>query len=194
MLARLSLWLDRALQAFTLALIVALACVVLAGVAFRYSGRSLIWYDEVASVLLAWITFAGAALAVLRNAHLGFNGLLFGLPPRGRAALFWTGEAIFLATFAVTAWAGWAILGIFGTETMTTLRFVPRSVVQSIVPAAAALIVLGRLLTLPGRLADVRSGRDPEAAEIEHEIARAEAELARGRAGGQAGGRGERAR
>ena len=193
-MARLSLWLDRALQAFTLALIVALACVVLAGVAFRYSGRSLIWYDEVASVLLAWITFAGAALAVLRNAHLGFNGLLFGLPPRGRAVLFWTSEAIFLATFAVTAWAGWAILAIFGSETMTTLRFVPRSAVQSIVPVSAAIIVVARLLTLPERLADVRSGRDPEAAEIEHEIARAEAELARGRAGGQAGSRGERAR
>ena len=185
-MARLALWLDRALQAFTLGLIVALACVVLLGVAFRYSGNSLIWYDEVAAVLLAWITFAGAALAVLRNAHLGFNGLLFGLPPAGRMILFWTGEAIFLATFAITAWAGWAILEIFGTETMTTLRFVPRSLVQSIIPASAALIVLGRLMTLPQRLADVRAGRDPEAAEIEHEIARAEAELARGR--------GERAR
>ena len=180
MLARLALWLDRALQGFTIALIVALAVVVLTGVAFRYSGNSLIWYDEVAAVLLAWITFAGAALAGLRNAHLGFSGLLFGLPPAGRMALFWTGEAIFLATFAIVAWAGWAILGIFGTETMTTLRFVPRAAVQSVVPAAAVLIVLGRLLTLPGRLADVRAGRDPEAVEIEHEIARAEAELARG--------------
>ena len=187
-MARTALWLDRALQAFTLVLIVTLAVVVLMGVAFRYSGNSLIWYDEVAAVLLAWITFAGAALAVLRNAHLGFNGLLFGLPPLGRMILFWLGEAIFLATFAIVAWAGWAILEIFGTETMTTLRFVPRSLVQGIVPVAAGLIVLGRLLTLPRRLADVRSGRDPEAQEIEHEIARAEAELARGRARGRGEG------
>lgn len=186
MLDRTALWLDRALQVFTLVLLVTLACVVLLGVGFRYTGNSLIWYDEVAAVLLAWITFAGAALAVLRNAHLGFSGLLYGLPPAGRMVLFWTGEAIFLATFAVTAWAGWAILDIFGSETMTTLRFVPRTVVQGIVPVAAGLIVLGRLLTLPRRLADVRSGRDPEAQEIEHEIARAEAELARGRGEGRA--------
>ncbi|WP_233416956.1 TRAP transporter small permease [Halovulum marinum] len=183
MMARLSRLLDAALQAATILMIVALACIVLLGVAFRYSGNSLIWYDEVAAVLLAWITFTGAALAGLRNAHLGFNGLLFGLPMTGRMVCFWLGEAIFLTTFAVTAWAGWAILDIFGNETMTTLRFVPRSFVQGILPVSAALLILGRLLTLPERRVEVRAGHDPEAAEIEYEIARAESELARANAG-----------
>lgn len=172
--------LDLVLQVATLLLIVGLTCVVLAGVAFRYSGNSLIWYDEVAAVLLAWITFLGAALATFRNAHLGFSGLLFGLPPTGRLVLFWVGEAIFITVFAIVVWAGWKILGIFGNETMTTLRFVPRSVVQGILPVSAALMVLGRLLTLKDRLVDVRAGADPETREIAHEIARAEADLARG--------------
>lgn len=180
MLTSLARWLDLILQVATIVMIVVLACVVLLGVAFRYSGNSLIWYDELSSVLLAWITFTGAALATLRNAHLGFNGLLFGLPPAGRLILFWLCEAIFVATFAIVAWAGWSILQIFGNETMTTLRFVPRSVVQGVLPVSAALMILGRLLTLPKRLSDVRSGRDPETAEIEYEIARAEAEIARG--------------
>ncbi len=179
MISKVSRALDVVLQVVTLSLIVALTCVILAGVAFRYSGRSLIWYDEVAVVMLAWITFLGAALATLRNAHLGFNGLLFGLPPVGRAVLFWLGEAIFVAVFAIAAWSGWAILEIFGNETMTTLRFVPRWFIQGILPVSAALMVLGRLLTLPARLGDVRAGLDPEAQEIAHEIARAEAELAR---------------
>ncbi|MHA3979004.1 TRAP transporter small permease [Halovulum sp. GXIMD14794] len=182
MMSRLSRVLDAALQLATILMIVALACVVLLGVAFRYSGNSLIWYDEVAVVLLAWITFTGAALAGLRNAHLGFNGLLFGLPPKARMVLFWVGEAIFFATFGIVAWAGWAILEIFGNETMTTLRFVPRSVVQSILPISAALMIVGRLLNMPQRLTDVRLGRDPESVEIEHEIARAESELSRARA------------
>lgn len=175
---RLIRWLDVALQVATIGMIVVLACVVLAGVAFRYTGNSLIWYDEVAIVLLAWITFTGAALGVLRNAHLGFSGLLYGLPPRGRLALFWTNEAIFLTTFAIVAWGSWVILGIFGSETMTTLRFVPRWFVQGIVPVSAALMILGRLLTMPERLSNVRAGRDPDSEEIEHEIARAEEELA----------------
>lgn len=171
--------LDIGLQATTLAMIVTLACIVVMGVAFRYSGSSLIWYDEVSSVLLAWITFTGAALAVLRSAHLGFNGLLFGLPGPFRMTLFWVVEVIFLATFGIVAWGGWAILEFFGSETMTTLRFVPRTFVQGILPVAAVLIILARLLTLPERLTAVRVGVDPESEEIAHEIARAEAELAR---------------
>lgn len=181
MLARLVRLFDIALQAATIGLIVALACVVLAGIAFRYTGNSLIWYDEVAITLLAWITFTGAAFAVFRNAHLGFNGLLYGLPPRGRLILFGIVEAIFFAVFAVVLWSGWAILDIFGGETMTTLRFVPRAFIQSIVPIGAGLMILGRLLTLPERLANVRAGRDPDTLEIEHEIARAQAEIALGR-------------
>lgn len=181
MTASLTRALDAVLQVATLALIVGLTCVILAGVSFRYSGNSLIWYDEVAAVLLAWITFLGAALATLRNAHLGFNGLLFGAPLRARLALFWLGETIFIVCFLIVAWAGWAILDVFGTQTMTTLRFVPRSVVQGILPVSAALMVLARLLTMAGRLRDVRAGVDPEAQEIAHEIARAEAELRGGR-------------
>ena len=177
MMARFTHWLDLALQVATIALIVVLSCVVLLGVAYRYTGNSLIWYDEVAAVLLAWITFSGAAFAVLRNAHLGFSGLLYSLPPTIRAVVFWIGEVIFFASLGAIGWAGWAILDIFGNETMTTLRFVPRSVVQSIIPVSAGVMLLGRALTLPERLSDLRVGLDPETREIEHEIARAEAEL-----------------
>jgi len=175
---RLVRWLDLSLQAVTLTLIVALAVVVLMGIAFRYTGNSLIWYDEVASVLLAWITFFGAALAMNRDAHMGFSGLLYSLPPTGRFVLFCVVEAIVFTALAVTVWAGWTILGIFGNETMTTLRWMPRSVVQGVLPLSAVLMVLARGLTLPERLGHVRDGRDPEAREIEDEIARAKADLA----------------
>ena len=57
MIARLTRILDLALQIFTIALIVVLACVVLLGVVFRYSGNSLIWYDEVAAVLITQVDY-----------------------------------------------------------------------------------------------------------------------------------------
>ena len=85
---------------------------------------------------------------------------------------------LFVAVFAVVLWGTWVILGIFGSETMTTLRWVPRWFIQGIVPVASAVMILGRLLTIPERLANVRAGRDPDSEEIEHEIARAEAEIA----------------
>lgn len=182
MLSRSIRWLDRALQIATIAMIVVLALVVLLGVAYRYTGQSLIWYDEVAAALLAWITFTGAALAVLRNSHMGFNGLMFGLPGPGRFVLFGIVELLFLTICAIVTWAGWAILEIFGDEVMTTVRFVPRAVLQGVLPVSFALMFVGRLLTLPQRLQAVRDGVDPDTAEIEHEIARAEAELAQARA------------
>ncbi|MDW4499985.1 TRAP transporter small permease [Sulfitobacter sp. D35] len=175
---RLIRWLDLLLQAVTIGLIIILAVIVLMAVAFRYSGASLIWYDEVAIVLLAWITYTGAALAVLRNAHLGFAGLLYGLPQAGRFVLFAINEIVFIGAFAVVVWGSWVMLGIFGSETMTTLRWVPRWFIQGIVPVAGILMILGRLLTLPERLGNVRSGRDPDSEEIAQELARAEAEIA----------------
>ena len=49
---------------------VVLAVEVTLGVVFRASAQSLVWYDEVASVLLAWLTFYGSALAsVQARAH-----------------------------------------------------------------------------------------------------------------------------
>ena len=176
-MAILARWLDVFFQLVTLALLVALLGVVLLGVGFRYSGHSLIWYDEVASMLLAWITFAGAGLATLRNAHLGFSGLLFGLPRSGRIALFIVVELIFLATFAVIGWAGWSILDIFAGETLISVRFITRSFVQSILPISAGLVILARFLTVFERYRDVRDGVDPEMQEIKGEIARAESEL-----------------
>jgi len=167
---------DFVLQAITLLLLLALLVVVLLGIVFRYSGNSLIWYDELAAMLLAWITFSGAALAMLRNAHMGFSGLLFGLPQPARTVLFWLVEILVLVILGITLWAGWAILAIFGNESLTSLPFLERSVVQSVLPAGAALMVLARLLTLPHRLADVVRGVDPETHEIETEIARAETE------------------
>lgn len=177
-MGRLIVALDRVLQGVTLGLLLALTGVVLLGIGFRYSGNSLIWYDELAATLLAWITFSGAALAMLRGSHMGFSGLLYGLPQPSRTAVFWLVEVLVLAILGIATWAGWAILGIFGTESLTSLPFLERRVVQSILPLGAALMVLARMLTLGARLGDMRAGVDPERHEIETEIRRAETEHA----------------
>ncbi|MFN3615711.1 MAG: TRAP transporter small permease [Rubrimonas sp.] len=169
--------LDLILQAITLALLLALAAVVLLGVAYRYSGASLIWYDELASIMLAWLTFTGAALAALRNGHLNFAALQLALPRPTRMVLFIAVELIFVACFSIVAWAGWALLEFFGDERLTTLRFMPRAVAQGVLPVCAALTIVARLLTLPQRWAETWRGLDPEAEEIAQEIARARREM-----------------
>ena len=95
----------------------------------------------------------------------------------GRIVLFCLVEAIFLVTFAIIGWAGWAILEIFGNETMVSVRWVSRAFIQGILPVSAAIVVLARLCTLQERYHAVLSGIDPETREIEQEIARAGEEM-----------------
>ena len=62
--------LEATLQAILVFLVVALTTVVVVAVVYRKLGASLTWYDEVASIMLAWVTYYGAALAALKRGHI----------------------------------------------------------------------------------------------------------------------------
>ena len=141
--------LQRALEFAVLGLTTTLAVVVVLGVVFRKLGAALVWYDEVASILLAWLTFYGAALAALHRAHIGFPKLVDGLGPAYRRPLILLGEVFVLAFFLVTAWAGWRVFGILGGETLVSLPWVPQRLTQSVVPIGAVLFIIAELVTLP---------------------------------------------
>ena len=173
MIDRLARILRAILEFVTIGLVVALALVVVAAVVARYVfNSSFIWYDEVASVMLAWITFYGAALAMLRRRHLGFAGLIVSLPAPARATAFLVAEAVTLAVFVVFAYGGWLVLDILGRETLVSLD-VPLRVTQSAVPVGCALVILAQLLSAPRAWRETMSGRTAEDDEIEEELARA---------------------
>ena len=173
MLPSLSRALNLLLAAIGVTLLVALAAVVIAAVAFRYSGNSLIWYDEVASVLLAWISFFGAAYASLKRSHLGAATLLLMLPKVLRLAGFLLAEAIVLTVFAVVAYYGWKVLDIMAGDTLVALRWVSLSFTQSCIPVGAGLIMLAQITSAPQAWSWLAAGIGQEEAEIESEIARA---------------------
>ena len=175
MIDRFARWLRLALEVVTIGLVVGLAVVVVAAVVARYVfNTSFVWYDEVASVMLAWITFYGAALAMLRRRHIGFAGGLLAMPERPRAILFVVAEFVIAAVFAAFAYAGYLVLGIFGNETLVSLD-IPLRYTQSAVPVGAALVLLAQALSLPQAWRDTMAGRSAEDEEIEEELARAAA-------------------
>lgn len=161
------------LEVWTITMVVTLAVIVVAAVVARYVfNSSFIWYDEVASVLLAWITFYGAALANLRRRHLGFAGFVVTLPHPLRATVFVIAELVVLTVFVILAWWGWLILDILGNETLISLE-IPLKVTQSAVPIGCALVVLAQLLSAPEAFRTLMEGRSAEDEEIAEEIARA---------------------
>jgi TRAP-type C4-dicarboxylate transport system permease small subunit len=130
------------------ALMVALFVEVTLGVVFRALGQALIWYDELASVLLAWLTFYGAALASVRRAHIGCPELVEALSWRARRPLSIVAQIIVIAFFVLLGSVGASILPILATDSMVSLSWVPMSVVQSVIPISAALIVVAEITHL----------------------------------------------
>jgi TRAP-type C4-dicarboxylate transport system permease small subunit len=150
----------RVLEWVVSALMVVLAVEVTLGVVFRGIGHSLIWYDEVASVLLAWLTFYGAALASVKRAHIGCPELLDAMPWRARRAFNIAAEVVVIAFFVLLGWVGASVLPILATDALVSLPSIPMSVVQSVIPISAALIVVAELL----HLVDLIAHRTPPAA------------------------------
>lgn len=176
-MARAARWADVALQVVTIALLIALAVVVVLAVAFRFAGASFVWYDEVASVMLAWITYYGAALAALRRRHLGFAGFQMSLGPRARLITFWFGEAVTYAVFATMAWASWYVLRVMAGETLVSLDWVSLQFTQSVVPIGCTLFVIAHGLSTPDALRRLAEGRSADDEEIAEEISKARTSL-----------------
>ena len=137
------------LEHVVLVLMLSLAALVVVGVVFRKLGASLVWYDEVASILLAWLTFYGAALAALHRAHIGVPTLVARLKGPMRTIVILIGEVCILGFFGVLAWAGTRVLTVLQGTTLVSLPWVPASVAQSVIPVGAVLFIVAQLLTLP---------------------------------------------
>jgi TRAP-type C4-dicarboxylate transport system permease small subunit len=140
---------ERLLEVIVILLVLALTGIIIAGFVFRYLGHSLVWYDEVASIGLAWLTYYGSALAALKGAHIGFPGILNAMPPRLRVAATIFSEACTFLFFGVLTWMGLEVLDILEGSTMISLPWVPLQLTQSVIPIGGALFMLAEALRLP---------------------------------------------
>jgi len=170
MFTRIKNVLERILEFISISLLISMAFIVVLAVVFRFLGQSLIWYDEVASVVLAWLTYYGSALAVCNRGHLGFPGLFLSLPKTLRRGAFVVGEIVVLGFFAVIGYAGWFILGVFGDETLVSLSWVHLSFTQSVIPIGAALFILAEILSIPDAWKKSMAGIDYEKEAIDQAI------------------------
>jgi TRAP-type C4-dicarboxylate transport system permease small subunit len=166
---------ERALTAFVILLLGSLAVIVLMGVAYRKLGIPMVWYDEVASIALAWLTYYGAGLAALKRAHIGFPGLVNAMPPALRVPLVLLGEGIVILFFALLGWFGYEVLVILEGDAMVSLPWVPTRVTQSVIPIGSLVFIVAQVLTLPELLRQARGAGviDAEKQEMQREIEKA---------------------
>jgi TRAP-type C4-dicarboxylate transport system permease small subunit len=157
---------ERLLEWIAIVLMAALAAEVTAGVAFRYSGYSLVWYDEVATILLAWVTFYGSALAVMKHAHMGVPEIVRMFPPAMRVAATALAQVCTLGFFLLLAWIGYVVLEVLATDRLVSLPEVSVAYAQSVIPVSAVLIIIAQLLVFPEVLREARQGGLEKAEEL----------------------------
>lgn len=150
--------LDRLLQAILLVLMLAITVIVVYSVVMRTSGNAPSWYDEIAAIILCWVTYFGSAYAALKRGHIGFEGLVNVMPMRLRMAAVFLAEALVIAFFVLLAWMGMRVLRVLEGDGLVSVPWIPLQLTHAIIPLGAALFVLAQLLSFPDYLAQARAG------------------------------------
>jgi TRAP-type C4-dicarboxylate transport system permease small subunit len=150
-MAKAALRLRVLLEWIVVSLVFGLAGLVVVGVVYRKLGASLVFYDEVASILLAWLTYYGAALAALDRAHIGFPGLAARLNPARRRAALLLNELVVIGFFALLIWAGFRVMTVLQGTYLVSLPLVPARLAYSALPIGALLFIVAECLTFHDR-------------------------------------------
>jgi TRAP-type C4-dicarboxylate transport system permease small subunit len=128
-----------------IAILAAMAVMVFANVALRFtSDRSLLWVEEASRYLMIWLTFLGGGPVLRYGGHLGIDTLQEALPRHAaaiRVAIF----AILLGFFVFMVWVG-VRYAAFAWQQTTPVMQIPIGAVYLAIPIGFALMILHLLL------------------------------------------------
>tara|TARA_A100001015_G_scaffold282396_1_gene346605 strand:+ start:4115 stop:4615 length:501 start_codon:yes stop_codon:yes gene_type:complete len=150
---------DKALEFILFVMMVAMAAVVILGVSFRWAGHALTWYDEVASMQLAWLTYYGAAYAALKGGHISVPSILKSFPLHIRKPLFFLSKLFVYSFFILLTYYGFKVMFIVQGETLTTLDWFPQPLAQSVIPVASILFILSEILNFKDSYQQMMEGK-----------------------------------
>ena len=151
---------DKALEFVLFAMMVAMAAVVILGVSFRWAGHALTWYDEVASMQLAWLTYYGSAYAALKGGHISVPSILRSFPLHIRKPLFFLSKLFVYSFFILLTYYGFKVMFIVQGETLTTLDWFPQPLAQSVIPVASILFILSETLNFKDSYQQMMEGKN----------------------------------
>ncbi|UHD46705.1 TRAP transporter small permease [Aureimonas altamirensis] len=102
--------------------LVAMTCIVGWQVFCRYVlNDSPSWTEPGAVMLMSWFIMLGAAVGVRENNHLGFDVLLYVVPPSGKAWLRMISDIAILLFGAGMVWYGGKLVGLTWATTLPSL-------------------------------------------------------------------------
>ena len=134
--------LDRVLETLLIVILAAMVAVVSASVVWRYLLRSPIsGADELASILMVWFTFLGAALGMRDRAHYAFDYLVTALPESAQRFVLLVGQLVAIGiSVGLLCWS--AQISFLLREWTTPALEVSRALVYSACPVGTSFIFL----------------------------------------------------
>ena len=157
--------LDHAVDAFLAALLLGMTLVVAIQVFFRYVVNSpLAWPEETARIMIVWLSFVGAYMAMRENKHIGFGLLVERLPAAGQAVVEIAAKLCMILFLLVMTVEGFAFAAKYADVPMPYTDVSTGLVVYSVFPVSGALMLLQSLLDLPKAIGKLRqpAGRPEE--------------------------------
>ncbi|WP_431355721.1 TRAP transporter small permease [Agrobacterium vaccinii] len=79
------------------------------------------WTEPGAVILMSWFIFLGAAVGVRENNHMGFDVLLYVLPPSGKKWLRMISDLVIFVFGIGMIWYGTNLVGLTANTTMPAL-------------------------------------------------------------------------
>lgn len=136
------------------ALIAALLAVITASLVYQVFGRYALgrapgWSEEVARMLIVWLTMIGSAACLRGGSHIAIGVLVNALPERGRAVVLWLRDLAVLVTAGVLAWSGARYAGLNAAQDSPALE-IPMSIAYASLFVGALLIALQLTLSRIG--------------------------------------------
>lgn len=137
-----------------------MSCVIAANVFFRFIlNHSIYWADELAMILLVWLTFLGAAVAVRGRKHYAFAYLIHRLTGRWLKIYIITRDLFTItAIVLLTVYSFQVTLGI--TDWIMPALGISRAYVYAAAPTGCVFMLYYSLDQL------IRNFKDPFPAEI----------------------------
>lgn len=106
-----SRWVDavfRAFDALLAALLLGMVLMVFGNVVLRYAFNSgILVSEELSRYFFIWLTFIGAVSVMRRNGHLGMDGVVQRLGPRGRRVALAITQVLILTACVTLFWGTW---------------------------------------------------------------------------------------
>jgi TRAP-type C4-dicarboxylate transport system permease small subunit len=146
--------LDRVLDLLLFAVLASMAGIVFVNVFCRFVLQfSLSWADELAQVLMVWLTFLGAGVAMRDRLHYAFDYLVRSLPWRWQRRVVILGYLLSIAmTLALIYWS--AKVSLLITDWVMPATGMPRSWVYAACPVGCTFLLIYQIRNL---LADARA-------------------------------------